>query len=81
MRTHRNGFFNSALAFLVMLAAVGCGKPAPPPQGAAQDTATPTVDLGPETGSPPTGPNESGADTPNTVPESGTTPGTKGEAK
>jgi hypothetical protein len=76
MVNRKGGIYNSVMLSMAMLAAVGCGKPAPPPEGALQNTTAPSVDLGPETG-----PKESGADSPNSAPEPGTSPDAKGEVK
>lgn len=76
MVNHKAGLYNSIVLSMAMLAAVGCGKPAPPPEGASQTTTAPSVDLGPETG-----PKDTGTELPNSAPETGTTPDAKGEAK
>ncbi len=68
--------YNGLLCATVLLAALGCGKPAPPPQGATQNTTAPTVDLGTESS-----PKETGAGAPDSSPESGSTPAEKGDQK
>jgi hypothetical protein len=40
----------ATLMSVALLAAAGCGKPAPPPQGSPQSADAPTVDLGTESG-------------------------------
>ena len=45
-------FYNPAWLVAGVLLATGCGKPAPPPQGASDNATAPTVDLGSESSAP-----------------------------
>lgn len=60
----------------VLLPAIGCGQPAPPPPGAPPDAAAPAIDLGT-----PSGAEDTGAGTTNSTPESGTPAAEQGEKK
>jgi hypothetical protein len=44
----RRVFSASSFVLTCFLMVAGCGKPAPPPQGASEVSTAPTVDLGPE---------------------------------
>lgn len=64
------------LLTVIFLPATGCGKPAPPPEGAPQSTTTPTVDLGTESG-----PQEPAAGPSDSTPGAGTPAAEQGESK
>jgi hypothetical protein len=72
----RRAFYNAFLLLAVSLSAAGCGKPAPPPEGASQDATAPTVDLGTESG-----PKEPAAGSPDSTEGGGSPPAEQGEKK
>ena len=67
----RGAFYNALLLLAVILPGVwGCGKPTAPPPGAPQETSSPAIELGSETG-----PKENPASTPNSPSGGGPTQG------
>ena len=72
---HR-AFYHGLLPLAALSLAAGCGKPAPPPEGASQSATTPTVDLGTESG-----PQEPGAGSTDSTSGSGSPQAEEGEPK
>ena len=60
----RCAFYNPLWLTAAVLSAAGCGKPAPPPQGASPSATAPTVDLGSESAPPTSTPGDAPASPP-----------------
>ena len=69
-------YFTWLIVCVALLAVAGCGKPAPPPPGAPEDAAAPSVDLGT-----PSGPQDSAAGAKDSTSGNGAPAADQGEKK
>jgi hypothetical protein len=76
MVTLRRAIYTASLLTAASLTAAGCGKPAPPPEGAPQGATAPTVDMGTESG-----PQDTKAGSTDSPPDAGAPPAEQGETK
>jgi hypothetical protein len=76
MVIRRRAFYNALLLGAALLPMTGCGKPAPPPEGASQNATAPTVDLGTESG-----PKDPAAGSTDSTSESGSPQAEQGDQK